>query len=371
MARIRFSHVSKVYLSGTEAVKNFNLEIDDGEFVVLVGSSGCGKSTILRMLAGLEDITTGELRIDGEIANEMEPKQRNIAMVFQNYALFPNLTVEGNMEFALKMQKVPKKERQERVIEMARRLGIEDLLPRKAKGLSGGQCQRIAIGRALVCRPNVFLLDEPLSNLDAVMRGELRTQIAELQRELGVTTLYVTHDQTEAMALGDRVIVMDDGMIQQVDTPQNIYLKPQNTFVARFLGGANMNLINARCIEHLSKVALQVDEGLVVLPDWKGKVLAERGFIGKEVMMGIRAEDVYPVCEGTIFPEVLMASLRAELTAIEVLGHEKKLHTKVGAKDIMAIARTSSKVSLGDVLELNLPVNQIHIFCADTQQALT
>lgn len=215
MATIQFSHISKSFSAGTDAVKNFNLNVSDGEFLVIVGSSGCDKSTVLRMVAGLEEITSGELKINGKVVNELEPKNRNVAMVFQNYALFPNLTVEENMEFALKMQRVPKKERRQKVADMAKILGIEELLKHKAKGLSGGQCQRIAIGRALICQPQVFLMDEPLSNLDASMRSELRTEIAQLQKELGITTLYVTHDLTEAMTLASRVVVMNQGEIQQ------------------------------------------------------------------------------------------------------------------------------------------------------------
>lgn len=370
MAHIQFAHISKTYLSGTDAVKNFNLEVRDGEFVVLVGSSGCGKSTVLRMVAGLEEITTGELRINGKIVNEMEPKKRNVAMVFQNYALFPNLTVEGNMEFALKMQRVPKKERRERVAAMAKVLGIEELLHKKAKGLSGGQCQRIAIGRALVCQPSVFLLDEPLSNLDAAMRNELRTEIAGLQKKLGVTTLYVTHDQTEAMTLGDRVVVMDAGSIQQVDTPQNIYMKPQNTFVARFVGGANMNLFHARCVAWQGTMALELNGNMIPLPDWKAKALQERGYAGKEIIAGIRAEDVYPVCEGTAIPDVPLISLNAQLTAVDVMGSEKKLHLRAGDAELLAMARTYAAVDIGDTLELKLAVNQLHIFDAETEFAV-
>ena len=370
MAHIQFSHISKTYLSGTDAVKNFNLEIQDGECIVLVGSSGCGKSTVLRMVAGLEEITTGELKIDGKIINEMEPKKRNVAMVFQNYALFPNLTVEGNMEFALKMQRVPRKERKERVAAMAKTLGIEELLHKKAKGLSGGQCQRIAIGRALVCQPNVFLLDEPLSNLDAAMRNELRVEIAALQKRLGITTLYVTHDQTEAMTLGDRVVVMNAGEIQQVDTPQNIYLKPQNTFVAKFVGGTNMNLLDASCTALGGEIGLELGGRAVQLPAWKAKVLEERGYAGKNVIVGIRAEDVYPVCEGTAIPDVPVVSVAAELMAVDVMGAEKKLHFRFGEAELVAMARTYAPVEVGDTLELKLAVNQIHIFDAETENAV-
>lgn len=370
MSNIQFSHISKVFMGGTEAVKNFNLEVEDGEFLVIVGSSGCGKSTVLRMVAGLDEITTGELRFDDVVVNDLDSKKRNVAMVFQNYALFPNLAVEDNIGFALKMQKMPKKERHEKVVEMARILGIEDLLKRKAKKLSGGQCQRIAIGRALVCQPRVFLMDEPLSNLDAAMRTDLRTEIAELQKRLGITTLYVTHDQTEAMTLGDRVVVMDHGEIQQVDTPQNIYCKPQNIFVASFVGGSSMNLIPVECVERQGNIALQVAEALIPLPEWKGKILQERGYVGKTVIMGIRAEDIYPECEGTAVPDVELISIEAAVTAIDVMGAEKKLHFELNGSEIVAMARTYAAVEVGEVLRSQLAVNQIHIFDAETELAI-
>lgn len=370
MANIEFSHISKVFRSGTEAVKNFNLEVEDGEFLVIVGSSGCGKSTVLRMVAGLEEITTGELKIDGTVVNDFDPKKRNVAMVFQNYALFPNLTVEENMEFALKMQRMPKKERREKVAEMAKILGVDDILKRKAKKLSGGQCQRIAIGRALVCHPKVFLMDEPLSNLDTAMRTELRTEIAELQRSMNVTTLYVTHDQTEAMTLGDRVVVMDHGEIQQVDTPQNIYCKPQNTFVARFVGGSTMNLFRAECILYQGQPALQVAGNILTIPDWKGKVLEERDYVGKKVIAGIRAEDIYPECEGTAIPDVSLVSMDVTVTAIDVMGAEKKLHFMLDEEEMVAMARTYALVEIGDTIRLQIAVNQIHVFDEETKLAI-
>ena len=370
MAKIQFSHISKQFMSGTEAVKNFNLEIEDGEFLVIVGSSGCGKSTVLRMVAGLEEISAGELRVDGEVINELDCKKRNVAMVFQNYALFPNLTVEENMEFALKMQKVPKKERREKVAAMAKTLGLEDLLKRKAKGLSGGQCQRIAIGRALVCQPKVFLMDEPLSNLDATMRTELRGEIAELQKKLGVTTLYVTHDQTEALTLGSRVVVLDQGEIQQVDTPQNIYLKPQNTFVARFVGSSPMNLFRARCVRNGADVAIQIGETLLTLPEWKGNALTDREYVGKDVIVGIRTEDIYPECEGTAIPDVKLEALEAQIRAMDVLGAEKKLHLSVGDAELATMARTYAPVKVGDIVSIRIAVNQIHLFDEETQLAI-
>ena len=370
MANIQFSHISKSFSSGTETVKNFNLEVEDGEFLVIVGPSGCGKSTVLRMVAGLEEITAGELKFDGEVVNEQEPKKRNVAMVFQNYALFPNLTVEGNMEFALKMQRMPKKERREKVAAMAKTLGVEDILKKKAKGLSGGQCQRIAIGRALVCEPRVFLMDEPLSNLDAAMRTELRTEIAGLQKSTGVTTLYVTHDQTEAMTLGDRVIVMDQGEIKQVDTPQNIYSRPQNIFVARFVGGSTMNLVQAACVEEQGRTALKIAGNRILLPEWKGEALKERGYLGKNVIAGIRTEDIYPECEGTAFPDIDLVSMDVQVSAVDVLGAEKKLHFAVSGSELTAMARTYAPVEIGDTIRLRIAAGQIHVFDEETELAI-
>ena len=274
------------------------------------------------------------------------------------------------MAFALKMQRVPKKERQERVLAMAKVLGVEELLKRKPKKLSGGQCQRIAIGRALVCEPNVFLMDEPLSNLDTAMRTELRNEIADLQKRLGITTLYVTHDQTEAMTLGHRVVVMDKGEIQQVDTPQNIYSKPQNTFVALFVGGATMNFLEAECIEYQGGIALKMAENIISLPDWKAKVLEERNYVGKNVLAGIRVEDVYTECEGTAIPEIPLATIESVVTAIDVVGAEKKLHFTIGTDDLVGMARTYAKVEIGDTVGLKLAVNQIHVFDKDTSLAI-
>ena len=371
MASIQFSHISKSFSAGTDAVKNFNLDVADGEFLVIVGSSGCGKSTVLRMVAGLEEITSGELKINGKVVNELSSKKRNVAMVFQNYALFPNLTVEENMEFALKMQRVPKKERRQKVADMAKILGIEDLLKHKAKGLSGGQCQRIAIGRALVCQPQVFLMDEPLSNLDASMRTELRTEIAQLQKQLGVTTLYVTHDLTEAMTLASRVVVMNQGEIQQVDTPQNIYCRPQNTFVARFIGSSTMNLFPVKAAVHNGGISLLNDSFSVRLPDWKAKILEEKGYLNREVIVGIRAEDLYPMCEGTAIPQIELAEIEAAVNAIDVLGTEKRLHLSCGQAELCALARTYAPVQIGDRIAVKIAVDQIHLFDAETQLAIT
>ena len=245
MANLSLSHVNKVYDNGFEAVKDFNLEIEDKEFIIFVGPSGCGKSTTLRMIAGLEDISSGELKIDGKVMNDVEPKDRDIAMVFQNYALYPHMTVFDNMAFGLKLRKLPKEEIKEKVVHAAKILDLEHLLDRKPSALSGGQRQRVAMGRAIVRNPKVFLMDEPLSNLDAKLRVQMRQEISKLHRQLGTTIIYVTHDQTEAMTLGTRIVVMKDGVVQQIDTPYNLYNKPKNMFVAGFIGSPQMNLLDA------------------------------------------------------------------------------------------------------------------------------
>ena len=247
MASLSLKGIGKRYPNGFEAVKDFNLEIEDQEFIIFVGPSGCGKSTTLRMIAGLEEITTGDLFIDGKRMNEVEPKDRDIAMVFQNYALYPHMTVFDNMAFGLKLRKVPKEEIEQKVLEAAKILDLEQLLDRRPKALSGGQRQRVAMGRAIVRNPKVFLMDEPLSNLDAKLRVQMRAEIASLHQRLGATIIYVTHDQTEAMTLGTRIVVLKDGVIQQVDTPKKLYNEPQNLFVAGFIGSPQMNFIDAVC----------------------------------------------------------------------------------------------------------------------------
>jgi multiple sugar transport system ATP-binding protein len=324
MANIRFHHVEKVYPDGTRAVRDFDLVIPDGELLVLVGPSGCGKSTALRMLAGLEDVTSGEIRLGDRRVDPLPPQQRNIAMVFQNYALYPHMTVRQNLEFPLKMMKTPREERNRRVREAARTLSIEALLDRKPKNLSGGQRQRVAMGRALVREPQAFLMDEPLSNLDAKLRVQMRAEIASLQQRLGTTTLYVTHDQVEALTLGDRIAVLKAGELQQVGTPQEIFACPANVFVAAFLGSPSMNLFRG----HLEDTAdggegggaptlragavslVLTDETLRRLP-----ALAER--TGEELIFGLRPEAFVPADE---VPE--SRRLTARIEAVEALGHE-------------------------------------------------
>ena len=293
MASLSLENICKIYPNGFEAVKDFNLEINDKDFIIFVGPSGCGKSTTLRMIAGLEDISKGNLKIDGKVVNDVEAKDRDIAMVFQSYALYPHLTVYDNMAFGLKLKKVPKDEIDKKVRYAAKILDLEKLLDRKPKALSGGQRQRVAMGRAIVREPKVFLMDEPLSNLDAKLRVQMRTEIAKLHERLGATMIYVTHDQTEAMTLGTKIVVMKDGVIQQVDTPQNLYNSPQNLFVAGFIGSPQMNFIDALVTEEDGKVVLKMDEHKFVLPEAKAKVVVEKGYMNKTVTMGIRPENIH------------------------------------------------------------------------------
>ena len=278
MASLSLTNVCKVYPNGFEAVKDFSLEVEDQEFIIFVGPSGCGKSTTLRMIAGLEEISSGELKIDGRVVNDVEPKDRDIAMVFQNYALYPHMTVFDNMAFGLKLRKVPKDEIKKKVEEAAKILDLEKLLDRKPKALSGGQRQRVAMGRAIVRNPKVFLMDEPLSNLDAKLRVQMRSEIASLHNRLKATIIYVTHDQTEAMTLGTRIVVLKDGVIMQVDSPQKLYNEPNNLFVAGFIGSPQMNFIDAVCKVEGERVTLNFEKTSVVLPPAKAKKLIDGGY---------------------------------------------------------------------------------------------
>ena len=282
MASLSLQHINKAYPNGFEAVKDFNLESEDKEFIIFVGPSGCGKSTTLRMVAGLEEITSGTLKIGDKVMNDVEPKDRDIAMVFQNYALYPHMTVYDNMAFGLKLRKVPKDQIDKMVKEAAKILDLEKLLDRKPKALSGGQRQRVAMGRAIVRDPKVFLMDEPLSNLDAKLRVQMRTEISKLHERLGATIIYVTHDQTEAMTLGTRIVVMNAGVVQQVDTPQVLYDTPCNLFVAGFIGSPQMNFVDAQCVVEGAKAFLKFDKYQVELPEAKAKKLIDGGYNGKK-----------------------------------------------------------------------------------------
>jgi multiple sugar transport system ATP-binding protein len=362
MAKISMKNIKKVYPGNVVAVQDFNLEIEDKEFIILVGPSGCGKSTVLRMIAGLEDITEGELYIGDTLVNDVAPKDRDIAMVFQNYALYPHMTVFKNMAFGLTLRKLPKEEIKRKVEEAARILDIEHLLDRKPKALSGGQRQRVALGRAMVRNPAVFLLDEPLSNLDAKLRNQMRAEISKLHKNLGTTFVYVTHDQTEAMTMGDRIVVMKDGVIQQIDTPQNLYNKPCNLFVAGFIGTPQMNFIDGTIVKTGNGYAAEFAGHRITLPESKQQNLA--AFEGKEVVLGIRPEDF---TVGEAGDET--AEMKVEL--VELMGAEMYLHCYLG--DVKLTVRTPVIDGLKPDSTLNLAFNtqKIHIFDKQTQTVIS
>ncbi len=369
MASLSLRNIKKVYSQGVTAVQEFNLEIADKEFIIFVGPSGCGKSTTLRMIAGLEEITEGELYIDDKIVNDIEPKDRDIAMVFQNYALYPHMTVYDNMAFGLKLRKTPKAEILKTVTEAARVLDIEHLLDRKPKALSGGQRQRVAMGRAIVREPKVFLMDEPLSNLDAKLRVQMRLEISKLHHRLKTTIIYVTHDQVEAMTLGTRIVVMKDGFIMQVDTPTNLYERPQNLFVAGFIGSPQMNLLDAKVSKNGNNVELAFDTNKISVPDAKAKKLVDGGYVGKEVVMGIRPQDIH---DTQIFLESSPNSIvTATVNVTEMLGSETFLYLSADTNDITARVDARSTAKPGDKVKLAFDLNRIHIFDKETEKVIT
>ena len=368
MASLSLQHITKRYPNGFEAVKDFNLEIADKEFIIFVGPSGCGKSTTLRMIAGLEEISDGTLKIDDKVVNDVEPKDRDIAMVFQNYALYPHMTVYDNMAFGLKLRKVPKDQIDKQVKEAAKILDLEKLLDRKPKALSGGQRQRVAMGRAIVRDPKVFLMDEPLSNLDAKLRVQMRTEISKLHERLGATIIYVTHDQTEAMTLGTRIVVMKDGVIQQVDTPQNLYEKPQNLFVAGFMGSPQMNFLDAVVRINGTAVTLEVAGQSIPLPPAKAKKLIDGGYNGKTVVMGIRPEDVY---DSEMFIETAKCVFSSTIKVYELLGAEVFLYFDLGEFPMTARVDPRSNARPGDTVRFAFDVEKIHVFDKETEQVIT
>ena len=358
-------HNLKVTEDGVLAVDDFNLTVHDQEFVVLVGPSGCGKSTTMRMVAGLEDITSGDVLIDGKRVNDVAPKDRDIAMVFQSYALYPNMTVYENMAFTLELKKVPKDEIDRKVRSAAEILGITEYLDRKPKALSGGQRQRVAIGRAIVRDPKVFLMDEPLSNLDAKLRGQMRVEISKLHQRLETTIIYVTHDQTEAMTLGTRIVVMKDGVIQQVDSPQNLYDKPCNKFVAGFIGAPQMNMIDAAVGKDGSDVTLSFGGHTVALPEGKAKKLEEAGYVGKTVTLGIRPEDLHD--EESFLSMSPKSVFDATIRVYEMLGSEVLLYFDIDDADFTAKVNPRTTARPGDTIQLALDLEKIHIFDKDTE----
>ena len=390
MAEVTFDGVSKIYLDGTRAVNDFNLEITDGEFMVLVGPSGCGKTTALRMVAGLEDISEGQLRIGERVVNQLAPRDRDIAMVFQSYALYPHLTVYDNIAFSLRLRKTPKGEIDKRVNEAARILGLEQFLDKKPRALSGGQRQRVAMGRAIVRQPQAFLMDEPLSNLDAKLRVQMRAEISGIQRDLKVTTIYVTHDQVEAMTMGDRVAVIRKGELQQVATPQELYDQPINLFVGGFIGSPAMNLVEATLEKSNGGLAVKTGDQRIVLGDETlQKRPALRTFEGREIVLGIRPEDLEDASLDKEAPPDRRMRGRVELR--EALGSEIMVHFTIEAppavtEDVRELARDvgdestvdakaeashttmvgrfspRTEVRPGDVLEVSLDTRSLHFF---------
>ena len=370
MATVSLKGLKKVYDNKVTAVHDFNLEIADKEFVVLVGPSGCGKSTTLRMVAGLEDITEGELLINGERMNDVPPKDRDIAMVFQSYALYPHMTVYENMAFALKLRKMPKQEIDERVRKAAEILDITEYLDRKPKQLSGGQRQRVAIGRAIVREPQVFLMDEPLSNLDAKLRNQMRAEIIKLRQSVNTTFIYVTHDQTEAMTLGDRIVIMKDGFIYQIGTPQEVFEHPANVFVAGFIGMPQMNMFDAQLVKRADGYEVKIGEATISLPEETAKKLSAKGYETMNVIAGVRPEHILLKDEGS---DVLHGTVDVS----EMMGSEIHLHISAANKDVVLRIPTADLTedkrggfAYGSHLNFTFRNNLIHLFNPETEENL-
>ena len=373
MSEIALRNVCKQFDSEHYGVKDFNLDIHDKEFVIFVGPSGCGKSTTLRIIAGLEEITDGELWIDGELSNDLEPKERGMSMVFQNYALYPNMTVYGNMAYALKIRKLPKDEIDRKVHEVAKILEIEQLLDRKPEVLSGGQKQRVAIGSAIIRKPKVFLMDEPLSNLDAKLRAQMRVELVKLHKQLDTTIIYVTHDQTEAMTLGTKIVVMKDGLIQQVGAPQSIYDNPVNLFVAGFLGSPSMNFF--RCTvkaEENNRTALLLDDAKTVkkvyLDGTRGKQIADR-YNGRHVILGIRPEDIYELDEAKkLGIENDSVDVDEPVVNREMLGAEVILYFDEQGKTLAVRLSPENQTQVGELVSLYFDMEKAHVFDPETEE---
>ncbi|MGE7904187.1 ABC transporter ATP-binding protein [Peribacillus sp. NPDC094092] len=364
MAELVLDHIFKIYDKKVTAVKDFNLRVADKEFIVFVGPSGCGKSTTLRMIAGLEDISQGDLYIDGKRVNDVPPKDRDIAMVFQNYALYPHMSVYDNMAFGLKLRKTPKAEIKQRVNEAARILGLEELLNRKPKALSGGQRQRVALGRAIVRDAKVFLMDEPLSNLDAKLRVQMRAEIAKLHKRLDTTTIYVTHDQTEAMTMATRLVVMKDGIIQQVGSPKDVYEKPINVFVGGFIGSPAMNFFTGTLKEGTIKIGEQTFE----IPELKMKMLRDQGYVGKDIILGIRPEDFHN--EGAYFTNSPNTAFTTQIDVAELMGAEIMLYSTLEGQDFVARVDAKNIIQAGENIELALDMNKVHFFDKGTEHRI-
>ncbi|MCL1935679.1 MAG: sn-glycerol-3-phosphate ABC transporter ATP-binding protein UgpC [Defluviitaleaceae bacterium] len=368
MANLELKNLVKIYSDDVKAIKDFSLNVEDKEFIIFVGPSGCGKSTVLRMIAGLEEISDGELYIDGRLVNHVDPKDRDIAMVFQNYALYPHMTVFDNMAFGLKLRKIEKSEIKRRVTEAAEILEIKELLDRKPKALSGGQRQRVAMGRAIVRNPKVFLMDEPLSNLDAKLRVQMRSEISKLHQRLQTTFIYVTHDQTEAMTLGTRIVVMKSGVIQQVDSPTNLYNKPANLFVASFIGSPQMNLLDVAIEEENDSIIANFGGNIVKIPKEKAEILKEKGYIGKEAIIGIRPEHMHH--EDTTSVKNKDSLLKAKVEVLELLGAEVYLYLNSGGVSVTARVTPRHLYEVGESIRLIIDTEKLHFFDKDTQLSI-
>jgi len=365
MAGVTYTHVYKRY-GEVIAVNDLHLEIPDKEFLVFVGPSGCGKTTSLRLLAGLEEISEGEIRIDDRVVNDVPPKDRDIAMVFQSYALYPHMTVYDNMAFGLKLRKVPKQEIDRRVHEAAKILGIEHLLDRKPKQLSGGQRQRVAVGRAIVREPAVFLMDEPLSNLDAKLRVQARAEISKLWQRLGTTFIYVTHDQTEAMTMGSRIAVMKDGLLQQVDTPQVLYDTPANIFVAGFIGSPSMNFFGATLVQEGGKLYVDCKDFRVAVPE--SRYGAYKPFLGKEVILGVRPEHIHDPDFPP--PGIVPAQVEANVEVTELMGNEVIVYFATPNHQFLGRFDPRTRVRVGTKAGAYFDMSRMHLFDKQTEKAI-
>lgn len=365
MAEVRLKNIQKIYGKDVLAVEDFNLHIKDKEFIVFVGPSGCGKTTTLRMIAGLEEITSGELYIDDKYMNDEAPKDRDIAMVFQNYALYPHMDVFNNMAFGLKLRKFKKEDIKERVERAAKILGLEDFLNRKPKELSGGQRQRVALGRAIVRNPKVFLMDEPLSNLDAKLRVQMRAEIQKLHNQLQTTTIYVTHDQTEAMTMATRLVVMKDGIIQQVGTPKEIYDNPENIFVGGFIGSPAMNFLQGT----VANGEIKISDLSVKIPEAKWKLLKDNGYENKEVILGIRPEDIYDATVKTELSDD--TNIQITVDVAELMGSETVIYGLINGQNIIARIDARTGISTGTKMKLHFDMDNCHFFDKETEQRIT
>ncbi len=364
MANVLLKDVGKTYPNGFVAVKNADVTVEDKEFVVLLGPSGCGKTTTLRMVAGLEEITTGTITIEDKVVNDVEPKDRDIAMVFQNYALYPHMSVYENMAFGLKLRKTPKPEIEKRVNDAAKILSIESLLDRKPKQLSGGQRQRVAVGRAIVRNPKVFLFDEPLSNLDAKLRVQMRAELKKLHRNLNATIIYVTHDQVEAMTMADKIVIMKDGIIQQIGAPYSVYFDPTNKFVAGFIGTPAMNFIETVLKEEGGRLFVHKEDMKIAIPE-KYTVRC-KDYVGKEVIFGIRPEDMYD----KMFAKIPNTKdiIKGEIEVVEPLGSETLIHANVYGHDVVAKVDPKTRAEPGMDMDFAIDVEMVHIFDKDTEE---